>query len=434
MRRPWLIAYGIAIAATAAVGLATAPTKARSTPEPTLAVHASFSPTLGQADGDTHAKGLATTVFTRVDSGFGVNWYEHIDGPKAAAVAEPELSGKTARPVKHAMIDPSVVPAAKRAKKAARTAERVKPVAMEPAPERFAGKVTPTDPRSPLLLAYADPAPNAAGGVLDAMAAPDGIPPLPAIADIVAPEHASLPDTVPLPSARPRVAKAESQPDPTDQFPPKPEVAEAKPAKPEKPDVDEATRALVPAPKSARDTGGTKLAFAKPDNPTESQPGDRGGIFKSLFGRPDKPRAAGNGVAVYDISAAKVYMPDGSVLEAHSGIGKMADNPAYVHVKMNGPTPPHTYRLKMRETRFHGVEAIRMLPIDGKNKHGRDGFLTHSYLLRSRMAQSHGCVAFKDYPKFLNAFKAGKVHTMIVVPGGGRKAATQQMAKNGQGA
>ncbi|MGD9913142.1 MAG: tlde1 domain-containing protein [Rhizobiaceae bacterium] len=421
------------------VGLVTAPTKARSTAEPN-GVHASFSPSLGNADGGTHARGLATTVFTRVDSGFGVNWYEHIDAPKAAALAvepEPDLKGKTARPAKHAIVDPSVVPVSKRAKKAARTVERVKALAIEPAPERFAGKVTPTDPRSPLLLAFADPAPNAAGGVLDAMAAPDGIPPLPAIADVVAPEHASLPDTVPLPEARPRVARAEAKPDAADEFPPKPEVAElkpAKPAKPEKPDVDDATRALLPASKSPRDNTGTKLAFARPNNPSTEESTDRGGIFKSLFSRPDKPRAAGNGVAVYDISAARVYMPDGSVLEAHSGIGKMADNPAYVHVKMNGPTPPHTYRLKMREKRFHGVEAIRMLPVDGKNKHGRDGFLTHSYLLRSRMAQSHGCVAFKDYPKFLNAFKAGKVHTLVVVSGGGRKAATQQMAKNGQGA
>jgi hypothetical protein len=113
-------------------------------------------------------------------------------------------------------------------------------------------------------------------------------------------------------------------------------------------------------------------------------------------------------------------MPDGTRLEAHSGIGKMADDPRYVDVKMNGPTPPHTYNLRMREQKFHGVEAIRMLPVDGKNKYGRDGFLTHSYLLRFRRAQSHGCVAFKDYDKFLNAFKRGEVRQMIVVPGAGK--------------
>ena len=106
-------------------------------------------------------------------------------------------------------------------------------------------------------------------------------------------------------------------------------------------------------------------------NPGEKQSGggSLGGTLRSLFGGGAK---AGNGVAVYDISAAKVYMPDGSVLEAHSGIGKMADNPRYVDVKMRGPTPPHTYDLKMREKRFHGVEALRMLPVDGKNRNGRD--------------------------------------------------------------
>jgi hypothetical protein len=107
-----------------------------------------------------------------------------------------------------------------------------------------------------------------------------------------------------------------------------------------------------------------------------------GGFLNKLFGG-GRPRA-GNKVAVYDISAAKVYMPDGSVLEAHSGIGKMADNPRYVHVKMNGPTPPQTYDLKMRESRFHGVEAVRMTPVGNQTMHGRDGMLTHSYLLRGR--------------------------------------------------
>ena len=140
-----------------------------------------------------------------------------------------------------------------------------------------------------------------------------------------------------------------------------------------------------------------------------------------------------NGVAVYDISAAKVYMPDGSVLEAHSGIGEMADNPRYVKHKMKGPTPPHTYNLRMRERRFHGVEAIRMLPVDGRNKYGRDGFLTHSYLLRGGRAESHGCVAFKDYNKFLTAFKKGKIKQLVVVPGGGR-AAGLKVASNGRGA
>jgi len=145
------------------------------------------------------------------------------------------------------------------------------------------------------------------------------------------------------------------------------------------------------------------LAFVKPDRPVDPKP------FNKLFKRQD-------GVAIYDISAGLVHMPDGSKLEAHSGIGKMADNPKYVHVRNNGPTPPNTYNLKMRESRFYGVEAIRMTPVTNQPMHGRDGFLTHSYLLRSRRPESHGCVAFKNYPLFLKAFKQGKVKQLVVVP------------------
>jgi len=112
------------------------------------------------------------------------------------------------------------------------------------------------------------------------------------------------------------------------------------------------------------------------------------------------------------------------------GIGKMVDNPRYVDVKMGGPTPPHTYDLKMRETRFHGVEALRMLPVDGKNRNGRNGLLTHSYLLRGGRAESHGCVAFKDYARFLSAFKQGKVRQLVVVPSGGRSSVRLASAGN----
>jgi hypothetical protein len=147
------------------------------------------------------------------------------------------------------------------------------------------------------------------------------------------------------------------------------------------------------------------LAYARPDKPDNA--------FKKLFN--DTPKA-GNKVAIYDISAAVVHMPDGTKMEAHSGIGKMADNPRYVNVKMNGPTPPNTYRLSMREKLFHGVEAIRMTPIGNQTMHGRDGILAHSYLLRGGREESHGCVAFANYPRFLKAFKQGKITHIIVVP------------------
>jgi hypothetical protein len=123
-----------------------------------------------------------------------------------------------------------------------------------------------------------------------------------------------------------------------------------------------------------------------------------------------------SGVAIYDISAATVYLPDGERLEAHSGLGYMVDNPRYVDRRNTGPTPPNVYNLVMRKGRFHGVEALRLLPADGNNKYGRVGLLAHTYLLRGRPAESNGCVAFKDYARFLAAFKRGDIKRLIVVP------------------
>ncbi|GGB06241.1 hypothetical protein GCM10011491_37920 [Brucella endophytica] len=302
--------------------------------------------------------------------------------------------------------------------KSARALKRADPVllAAAPAAERFGSRSAGSSSAQQRMTAYAAPIQSgAARAALAAMLPPvrDGLTMDEAAetetAEAPDTDDADLPDDVPLPQFRP------------------PNGEDRKPA-------SERARAIARQadPRVDRDNDRETqkpqlMAFARPDNP---QKGGIGQAFRDMFG--SRPKA-GNGIAVYDISAAKVYMPDGSVLEAHSGIGKMADNPRYVHVKMNGPTPPHTYNLRMRESRFHGVEAIRMLPVDGKNKYGRDGFLTHSYLLRGGRAESHGCVAFRDYDRFLKAFKQGKVKQMIVVPGNG--AATVRMVSGrGRGA
>ncbi len=125
-------------------------------------------------------------------------------------------------------------------------------------------------------------------------------------------------------------------------------------------------------------------------------------------------KGAGNGVAVYDIEAKKVYMPDGTVLEAHSGLGAMMDNPAYVNQKGRGPTPPGVYSLSMRESLFYGTQAIRMTPSSGTQMYGRDGILAHPPLRRGTVG-SAGCIAFADYNKFLQAFKNGQVKQVVVV-------------------
>jgi type VI secretion system (T6SS) effector TldE1-like protein len=118
--------------------------------------------------------------------------------------------------------------------------------------------------------------------------------------------------------------------------------------------------------------------------------------------------------AIYDIAAHTVYLPDGKRLEAHSGLGRLLDNPHYVNVKDRGPTPPNIYDLSLREERFHGVRAIRLNPVDSSKTFGRQGLLAHSYML-GRHGHSNGCVAFSHYPRFLNAYLSGEINRLVVV-------------------
>jgi hypothetical protein len=119
--------------------------------------------------------------------------------------------------------------------------------------------------------------------------------------------------------------------------------------------------------------------------------------------------------AVYDISAKTVYLPDGTKLEAHSGLGDKMDDVRSAHVRMRGVTPPHIYELTPRESLFHGVPALRLNPIGGEDKiFGRDGLLAHTYMLGGN-GQSNGCVSFKDYYAFLNAYKNQGIRKLAVV-------------------
>jgi hypothetical protein len=132
--------------------------------------------------------------------------------------------------------------------------------------------------------------------------------------------------------------------------------------------------------------------------------------------RPDLPSLGyDNFTAVYDISARAVYMPNGSKLEAHSGLGSLMDDPEHVHERNVGATPPNMYDLKPRERLFHGVQALRMIPVGDNDTYGRSGLLTHSYLLGPN-GDSNGCVSIKDYGKFLSAFKNGEIKRLVVVP------------------
>ncbi len=129
---------------------------------------------------------------------------------------------------------------------------------------------------------------------------------------------------------------------------------------------------------------------------------------------PAAPDNADSRTAIYDISARAVYLPDGTKLEAHSGLGVHLDDPRAVHVKNLGPTPPNVYDLAWREASFHGVHAIRLIPAGEGKMYGRDGILAHPYMLGPN-GQSNGCVSFNDYPAFLNAYLRGDVNRLVVV-------------------
>ncbi|MER8392306.1 DUF2778 domain-containing protein [Mesorhizobium sp. M1340] len=332
---------------------------------------------------------------------------------------------------------------------AARFAEPVRiPDPNGPASVRFGPEVAEIERSSRLALALANTLPEQMIDVLPAAVvasepAASQEPQEPEVQLASLPPQDDMPDSVPLPTLRPQADIDEPAPQAqaSKDRAPKDQASKAQAAKTEPPQKSRAqasraskvqtadappvetlpgslsprnsSQAAVPAVsgkpgKRSKTQGGDMLAYAKPDLPS----GGLGGAFRNLFTTPNM----GSGVAVYDISAKTVYMPDGSRLEAHSGLGAMVDQPRYVHKKNVGPTPPDTYNLTLRESRFHGVEALRLTPASGSNKYGRDGLLAHTYMLRGGRAESNGCVVFKDYARFLAAYKKGKIKRLVVVP------------------
>ncbi|MCC2652166.1 MAG: hypothetical protein K0Q60_2329 [Microvirga sp.] len=235
---------------------------------------------------------------------------------------------------------------------------------------------------------------------------PVSVPATAEIAQVVAP----MPTLVPLPVPRPADLRA-----------PKPSGSSQLASAPMTPRI-QAEPAVTPADNR---NFFEKLFGVRPTTPPDAALGyaalDRGtGSIAptARFGFGSNP--ASPGTAVYDIVAQTVYMPNGEKLEAHSGLGDMMDNPRHVNVRMKGSTPPGTYILTEREALFHGVRAIRMNPVGGSAAiYGRDGILAHTYLLGAR-GDSNGCVSFKDYDKFLQAYLRGEVKRLIVTAGRGQ--------------
>ena len=146
------------------------------------------------------------------------------------------------------------------------------------------------------------------------------------------------------------------------------------------------------------------LAYA----PTEQ--GDVGGWRPAA---PPKRNMADGKTAIYDISSKTVLLPSGQRLEAHSGLGDLLDDPRSMHLKNRGVTPANVYNLRLREALFHGVRAIRLVPVNEGRMFGRDGILAHTFMLGPR-GDSNGCVSFRDYDAFLQAFLRGEITRIAV--------------------
>ncbi|WP_232631030.1 DUF2778 domain-containing protein [Methylobacterium sp. Leaf118] len=291
-----------------------------------------------------------------------------------------------------------------------------------PAPASVAGLEAPKPaPAAPMTVAAASPpSPLSPAALSPAALAPSASSPAATPFPAAAPARVAL--TVPLPVRRPAALGDEAR------------AAVARVALPMTPPMTprlaarqprESTRQVFSAAVSDDRSFFEKLFGGGSESPAPSgqalaYAGLENGAAESAARRRLLPGpVAEPGVAVYDISAATVTLPNGEVLEAHSGLGVAQDNPAYVHLRMRGATPPGVYDLREREAAFHGVRAIRLNPVGGAAAiHGRDGILAHTYMLGPSGA-SNGCVVFKNYHRFLQAYLRGEVRRIVVVPGSG---------------
>ncbi|MCJ2013400.1 DUF2778 domain-containing protein [Methylobacterium sp. J-076] len=225
----------------------------------------------------------------------------------------------------------------------------------------------------------------------------------PAPADVAPPRTAM---TVPLPVPRPPELRGSAS---------APRRAARGPAR------QEAALPPPPAPEDNRSffekLFGVESTPARAYTALETKPADL--TPRPRLSPPLAPPVAGGGTATYDITARVVILPSGERLEAHSGLGEIMDDPRFVNVRMRGATPPGTYVLTEREQAFHGVRAIRLTPVGGAEAvYGRVGLLAHTFMLGPNGA-SNGCVSFRDYNRFLDAYLRGEVRQLVVVAGAG---------------
>jgi Tlde1 domain len=258
---------------------------------------------------------------------------------------------------------------------------------------------------------------------------PASAPAIPPAGSLPLPPGRDLPEigeteSFPLPPARPPGFGAPTQSTTPERHASRPDVAVARPAaQPDNRNVFEKLfgwahpSSPVVASTTTR-TAANQPVVADRDSAAAASGLGRGPLFSfpSPFGNSAPGSVSGydHYTAVYDISARVVYLPDGTKLEAHSGLGQGLDNPRFVAERAVGPTPPHVYELTLREGSFHGVQALRLNPVGDGGVYGRDGFLAHPFMLGPN-GDSNGCVSFRDYDAFLRAYQNGQVKKIAVV-------------------
>lgn len=126
-----------------------------------------------------------------------------------------------------------------------------------------------------------------------------------------------------------------------------------------------------------------RLAYAATDDGALGNPG------RNITSRYDQ------WTAVYDISARTVYMPDGTSLEAHSGLAASLDDPAEVDEKDRGSYTSQRLQSRITGNGFPRVRALRLIPVDDQKTFGRTDLLAHSFMLGPN-GDSNGCVSFRD--------------------------------------
>jgi hypothetical protein len=284
--------------------------------------------------------------------------------------------------------------------------------------KRFAAAAPMTAPKGPALSfdeRFAAAAPQSVAAAPQPVAPPQQVA---ALAPTPAPVREKVAEAVPMPASR----RAEAKPARASihDMAQRAKAAVMSVASNEKPPEKEKPltifeRLFGRSQPSESHSGGTQvasmLAYASADVNSTSSLGPATQNIASLGTGALYDRQT----AVYDISAHTVYLPDGTKLEAHSGLGSSLDDPRSASIRMRGVTPPHLYDLTPREALFHGVAALRLNPVGGESTiYGRAGLLAHTFMLGPN-GDSNGCVSFRDYNAFLNAYRNKGVRRLAVV-------------------